>query len=338
MAKLSEVAELAGVHVSTASRVLRSRDCDMVSDATRQRVLEAAERLRYKPSAAARALVSGRSDSVAVIVHYVADPHHMLAMAMLDRLTQDAGYSLQLTTSDDDVHDWLSTRRADIVMAVSTVDNADRFISSIASPHQLVLAVGPLSQTLPRKALCAYWEDRAGLGLAVSHLAELGHEHIAFLAGGPVEHPKQRAFEAAVEEQGLSHTLIIQCGDESDQLAAGAAMARDALGLQPRPSALIARNDEFACGALHGLWAEGVRVPEEMSLVGYSGIPMTAYTCPPITTVCTPLLDCIETLLLAGLQRLADEEPAQEPEHVAIRFEPSLAVRASTAPPEKATK
>lgn len=328
MTTLREIAAEADVHISTVSRVLNGHQSDMVSPDTRDRILEVAGRLRYRPSAAARALASGRSSVMAVGYSRPDDPHFLHVLAIAQRLAEARGYHLQIALSRDQLRDWLSERRADIVLDIGVVDDADEITRSVSADHQRVLSCGPSYRALPTETMCAYWKNSAGIRSALRHLVDLGHRRIAFLAGTQ-DSGKFEAFNTASEEMDLQ-PVIVRSDAEDDLLAAGAQMARRLLREERAVTAILARNDEFACGALHALHEAGVTVPDELSIVGFNDIRTAPYLFPSLTTVRTPLCDCAERLLPMALDSTAAGMDGEwKPE--ATEMTTTLVVRSSTA-------
>jgi LacI family transcriptional regulator len=180
--------------------------------------------------------------------------------------------------------------------------------------------------------LCAVSvDDVLGGRLAAGHLIELGHRHIAFLGGtvdpGPVIRRRQ-ALRQALSAAGLDLLDVrVRIHPPSLVDAAAAAVAR-ILAATPRPTAVVCLNDTAALGLLDGLQAAGVRVPADISVVGYDDLPIARRLAPPLTTVRQPNYE----LGQAAAELLLDEgRPGHT--HREIRFEPSLVIRQSTARP-----
>jgi len=316
--------------------VLNGKASHLVSADTRQRVLEAAQELGYQPSAAARALTTGRTDVVAIAFWPANHPHYARMIASAEVVVNEHGYHLLLVTGARSQEEQLSAllreRRVDVLVDVTyPVDRAEHLAEACVLPSQRVLALGPVDKAPPASISCAYWDDRKGVRKTVSHLFGLGHRRLTFL-GGQVGQYKRRAFEAAAEELDLEGA-VISCEDETDQLAAGAEMALRALDQHPRPTALLCRNDQFALGALHALHGAGLRVPEEMSVVGYNDTAMTSYCHPTLTTVRTPIVECAKVLLSTTLTALSEDGGAEDTRVQAFSFDTRLQVRRSTGPP-----
>ncbi len=336
MVTIRHVAERAGVSPSTVSRVLNGKANEMVSSATREKVLRAAHDLGYQPSAAARAMVTGRSHVVAIACEQVTQPHYVRMIDAARELISQRGYHMLLASEGRNhtstVVSLLKQRQADIVLHVTyPVERVDQYADAAAASHQRLVALGPMGSAPPVKVMSAYWDDRRGIRKAVEHLADLGHSRIAFLAGSAARY-KQRAFEAAAGDLGLEGTSI-ECENDDDQLAAGAEMALEALELDPRPTGIIARNDQFAIAALHALHHVGLEVPRDVSLIGYNDIPTARYTTPTLTTIRTPVVECAEAVLESAFGSVDESSSDAEPEVHSFGFDTRLVVRESTGPP-----
>lgn len=337
MITIRQVAEQAGVSPSTVSRVLNGKASRLVSPETRERVMAVAGELGYQPSAAARTMVTGRTHVVAIVCEEITQPHYTRMIDTARSIVGARGYHLLLASEGKErgtaVESLLGRRQADLVLHVTyPVEAVDLYagVSGATNNHRLI-ALGPMAKSPPLKVMAAYWDDRRGIHKAVEHLAELGHERVAFLSGSAARY-KQRAFEASADELGLHGTSIDHEHDD-DQLAAGAQMTRRALQLEPAPTAIIARNDEFALAALHVLDQEGYSVPGDISVIGYNDIPAAAYTIPALTTIRTPVAECARAVLQSALSSLDESTPDSEPEVHAFGFDTRLVARESTGPP-----
>lgn len=332
MSNIRDVAESAQVSPATVSRVLNGKASALVSEATRQRVLQAAHTLGYTPSAAARALVAGRTDTVALATANIHDPHYTRALEAAQSIVDEFGYHLLLlpSASDERLRKLLRERRADVVLRLRwRVDVADDIAAAAVSDEQAVIAVGPVDEHPPEHAQCAYWDDREGIAAAVRHLIDLGHREVAMLVGSVAQRKLHYAQEAAGSQLEILPVCLGQAGE--DDVAWGAALAERALKLYPAATALLAQNDNFALGALHWLNQAGIRIPEQISVMGYNDILMAAYSHPPLTTVRTPLVECIERTLRQVLGTLSKQNRAVQPQ--AVQLPVKLVVRATTAPP-----
>jgi len=340
MTTIQQVAERAGVSPSTVSRVLNGKASHLVSQATRERVELAASELGYQPSAAARAMVTGRTEVVAIVCQEVTQPHYTRMIEAARDLVTAHGYHLLLAAETPGDHGatveyLLGRRQADIVLHVTyPVERVDDYADRAARSSGRVVALGPMASSPPLKVMSAYWDDRRGIHKGLGHLAALGHRSVAFLAGSRGRY-KQRAFEAAADGLGVAALSVVVDNDD-DQLAAGAEMAALALAAEPRPTAILARNDVFALGAIHTIHDRGLSIPGDISIVGYNDIPTAAYAVPALTSVRTPVVECAAAVLSSALESLNESEPGAKTDVHSFGFDTSLVVRASTGPPPRA--
>jgi LacI family transcriptional regulator len=326
MATIRDVATTAGVSPATVSLVLNGRR-GFYSEATAKRVAAAADTLHYMPSALARSLRCGRSQAVAVVGEAPDDLHGAPMLAAVHELACRFGYSVSLLPPHDDLRHQFGDRRFDVVLIARDVSQADSISESIAGSHQIVVAAGSVSSALPTRVPAAYWRDREGLRSLAEHLAGLGHRCLAYLAGHAS--PKGDELAAVAGALGLA-TAILLWPASRDDLAAGAGMAREALTLRPRPTALIGRTDAVALGALHAVLAAGLRVPEDISVAGYYDFAFSAYVTPALTTVYTPFSECATAVLTEALVALRADGARPEPS--AREVPTALRVRGSTGP------
>jgi LacI family transcriptional regulator len=329
MATLEEIAELAGVGRSTVSRVLNNDP--RVRSTTRERVLEIVRRENYQPNFAARTLASGRSDVIGALVPMAlpsvfSDPFFPQFLEGVAAACDAADALLML---------WLALpeterRKVDRVLGGGPVDGL------IIAAH---VVDDPLVEALRRggKQFILYGrypaddvsyvtvDDRAAAHSVVSHLLRVGYERVGTITG------PQHMFEArdrlagyvdALRDFGLPQVpeLIVE-GDWSET-SGYAAMRRM---LAAKPDAVFAANDSMALAALRALKEQGLRVPEDVALVGYDDIPAAAAADPPLTTVRQPIRRLGEVAAQTLLALIDDPSGAQR----RIILPTELIVRAS---------
>lgn len=326
MATIKDVAAAAGVSPSTVSLVLNQRR-GFYSEATRVRVTAVARGLGYVPSAAARALARNRTQAVAVVAEAPDDLHAAPMLVAVHELARRFGYSVSLLPPHEDLQHQFSDRRFDVVLIARDVSKADSIATGIAGSHQIVVTAGSISGAVPTGVPAGCWRDRDGLRSLAEHLAGLGHRRLAYLAGHPS--PKGDDFAAAAGALGMATTTLLWSASRDD-LARGAGMAREALAINPRPTALIGRTDGVALGALHAVHAAGLRVPEDISVAGYYDFAYSAYLTPTLTTVYTPFAECAVAVLTEALEALG--RGGVRPPPNAREFPTELRVRGSTGP------
>lgn len=338
MTTIQELAEQTGVSVATVSRALNGSP--EVSEATRERILALARELDYTPSAAARTLQSRRSHVVGVLLETGAghpDLMHPFFQQVLVGLKHGAGalgYDLLLFATDEPgngfggTHSYL--RRAGhhgvdgvVVMGYDPSDPEMRKLVASGLPCITIDAD-------PGEPHCGYVmsENRDGAVQAVRHLHELGHERIATIAGPARTSPGAARLEGYREEMkrlGLEvrDEYVIE-GDFYDET--GYRATRQLLGLAEPPTAVFAASDLMAAGALRAASELGIRVPEDLAVVGFDDIAIAGLIQPSLTTV-RQEMHAIGEAAAEGLGRMIDD-PKTEP--VRQTMPTRLVVRSST--------
>ncbi|PRX65882.1 LacI family transcriptional regulator [Nonomuraea fuscirosea] len=320
-ATISSVAAAAGVSRATVSRVMNGSPS--VHPELAARVRAAAEALDYEPSAAARRLALGRTGTVALVVPDLSNPLFQNVLRGLSQAAGKAGCQLLVVESDEDPEE-------EVVLALEARRNADGIV--LASPRAPDARLRELSERLAPFVL-VYREvaglgapslsidNRAGIGEIVAHLTALGHRRVAYLAGPPASAGNAERLAALRADRGLELT-VLPCGSMFDHghAAAGAVVACGA-------SAVVGFNDMVASGVLTGLRELDVRVPGEVSVVGFDDIAFARYTSPPLTTVAIPANE-LGRQAWERLWALMNGESGG----YNVRYQPRLLVRDSTGP------
>jgi DNA-binding LacI/PurR family transcriptional regulator len=329
MATLRDVAREAGVSVATASRV--ASGLDNVRSETRERVERAMRDLLYVPP--------GRRAATGVIGLLLPDFENpifpALAQAMENRATEAGFASILCSTASaayrevDYVH-MLLDRRVDGMIFISCEmtnmsGDHDHYGRLLAEGARIVFVNGALNAlNVPSVGV-----DEAIAGeVATQHLIDLGHRRIGYVAGPDYYLPTQQKAlgrESALRNAGLEADGLVAHGDFS--VGGGRESVRELLGRAEPPTGVICSSDLMAIGVLQEAAAQGVRVPKDLSVVGFDGIDATRWTNPPLTTVEQPIEQIAETAVSA-LKSLIEEPKKPLPD---FSFRPRLAVRGSTA-------
>ncbi|MGC3996557.1 MAG: substrate-binding domain-containing protein [Anaeromyxobacter sp.] len=309
---LLEVARAAKVSPSTVSRILNGTA--RVSDAKRRAVEAAIARLDFRPNLLARGLRQGRGMSIGILTQVVDSPFFTAALKGVEEGLADSGYAPVIVSGHWNAKEeaervsLLLSRRVDgIIILTGLLSEAQ-----IVEFSQSVPIVVTGHRLAPTDRLFAMTLDNVlGGYLATRHLLELGHRQIAFLAGPP-EHAdavdRMKGYRKALKEAGVAYDpdLVVTAGFE----APGGLMAVNRLLESHRSfTAVFAANDEAAFGARLGLYRRGIRVPEDVSLVGFDDLPGSVFTTPPLTTVRQPLLEMGRLAARSVLGMLAGERP-----------------------------
>ncbi|GAA4185117.1 LacI family DNA-binding transcriptional regulator [Gryllotalpicola kribbensis] len=316
---LADVAAETGFAISTVSRALSKPE--RVNARTRERIEAAAKQLGYTANTTARALTSGRTRSVAVLVSDVTNPFYFGIIRGTQQELKTAGYTQLLvdTEESDDLEDAMLRRlRASYDGAIIAASRlTDRRLAELAAQMPLV-AINRQTRGVPN----VFIDTPAGVDQAVEHLVSHGHRAIAYASGPPTSWPSERRWRAFTKAAGRWDVEVSRVGPFSPRQIQGAAAA-DAV-LNTRATACLAFNDLLAIGMLARFAERGVRVPEDMSVVGCDDIFGADFCHPPLTTITAPITQAgraAVSLLLAQLDR--DGEPVRRtitlPTHLTIR-------------------
>lgn len=325
--RLEDVA--AEVGVSTASVSLVLRGVPGPSAATRERVLEAAARLGYRPDRAASLLARRRSRLIGVQLN-VRSTFHTELVEDLHETVEQHGYDLVLSTvtrgrGEDRAVETLVDSRCEALVLIGPEAPASRLA---ALDRQLpVVAVG---RRIPTGVDVVRVNDAEGVAQAVGHLVELGHAAITYLDGGPgsIAKDRRRGYQQAMRRHHLADRARVVPGDHSE--AAGSRAARAMLDDAELPTAVVAFNDASAVGLMDALLRAGVDVPETVSVVGYDDSPLSRLAHVNLTTVSQSTRLLTEHAIAAVVERL----DGARTEHREVVLPPHLVIRGTTGPPQ----
>jgi LacI family transcriptional regulator len=323
---MQEIAQQAGVSLSTVSRVL-SRTV-RVAPAKRSAVLSAVETLGYRPYAIAQELASGHSRAVGVLCDEISNPFQGRLLKGVELGLRGSGYyplfaSGALPAEQAQALDMLLSHRAEALILIGG-RIPDRDVVQIAE-RVPTLAVARLVRGLEHRS--ARVQNREGAYQATRHLLDLGHARVAHITGRP-QHAdalaRRDGYEQALADAGIEpDPSLVREGDfeEESGLRAADALLQSAR----RFTAIFAGNDQMALGAGLALLRRGLRIPADVSIVGFDDQPSAAYTWPPLTTVRQPAVE----MGMAAAVSLVNELKGGL--FALPSFEARLVVRASTA-------
>jgi LacI family transcriptional regulator len=335
---IRDVARKAGVHASTVSRVLNPETRSMISREIAVRVTGVAATLGYRANPIAYGLKTNRSRTVGVLVPDITNPVFPPILRAIEDVFAEAGYTAILANTDNDrdreraILGNMIARRVDGLIMATALRRDPLVDQCLAEEIPLVL----VNRTVERREVPSVVnDDELGTRMAVAHLAGLGHRRIAYLAGPTTlstGHARHRGFLGALRTAGLAAEpeLVVFCDAFTEN--AGRRAFADLWGRDRGFTALVAGNDMLALGCYDALLDLGVRVPEEVSVIGFNDMPFVGKLHPPLTTVRIPLSEIGARAARALLGRLRDRAAPVE----RIVLEPELVVRASTAPPRAA--
>jgi LacI family transcriptional regulator len=334
---LRDVARKAGVHPSTVSRALNIRTRTLVNMETVKRVVEASEQLGYQPNSLARGLKMNRTFTVGALIPDLTNPLFPPIVRGIEERLRGTGYTVILGNTDND------NERERSIVEVMRNRRVDGLILATASRHfpilQELLADGMpvvlINRTTDDSLVPAVTgDDHAGVGLAVQHLASLGHTEIAHVAGpqslttGLVRY---RGFRSWMRREGLTVDPDRIVFAEWFQEGPGALAFRELLDREKPFTAVVAGNDLIALGCYEVLREVGLRVPGDVSIIGYNDIPFSDQFDPPLTTIRIPHYE----IGAKAAECLLSEIEGDRTTGKVLRLPPSLVDRASTAAPSR---
>jgi len=292
-----EVARRAGVSRTTVSFVLNDVRDQGISDATRQRVLDAARELGYEPNAAARILAGGITGTIALVIpkasHLYVDAFLAQLVASINEECHSHGLKLLIETTEDEGREpggflqLVRSRRIDGLIVANLRTSEHEHLRRLLDGGVPMVVFGCSLADMRRYHTVAA-DTSSSAKAAVKHLLELGHRQIAFVNFARPEYhavnDRERGWRDALGEYGIAVDPVwLAYADISAQ--SGYEATRELLQRGGKFTALFAGNDTIAFGAIKALNEAGLRIPEDVALVGYDDLPLAPFATPPLTTV-----------------------------------------------------
>jgi LacI family transcriptional regulator len=309
---IKDVAREARVSVASVSRALNGGNG--VTAETGQRIREVAKRLRYVPHAAARTLITRRTNTIGALLPDLHGEFFSELIRGIDLAARARGLHLLVSSSHDNSEEAAAALRAmqgrvDGLLILSPQVDAAFLHANLPASLPAVLLNSPVKS----KTYSALNIDNfTGAHAMVRHLVEAGHQRVAFISGPPKNfdaEQRELGYRAAMAEFAHSVPVNVVAGDFTED--SGYRAARTLLAQPSRPQAIFAANDMMAVGCLYALKEAGLSVPQDMALAGFDDIPIARYVSPPLTTVRVRIVD----LGRIALEQLATllENPEQAP-------------------------
>lgn len=322
---IREVARQAGVSVSTVSRVLN--DYPFVSEAVRERVVAVMGELDYHPDVTARSMRTGASQAVGFVVPDITNPVFAGIAKGVDEVLQGHGHSLVLADTDNDAsHEtgqlaMLAQRRLEGLIIAVADENAPGLPDRLGRFRACVL----FDRKIPGATADAVVTDHAlGMGEALAHLARLGHRRVALVAGRPSQlgsRARVSAYRDLVPALGLApDPALVEVGVHSRET--GYAAVQRLCALADPPTAIVAGNNQLTAGAIAALHDLGMRIPEDVSLVGTDDVDLTRLHDPPVDVIDRDMVEHGRVAAGLLLERIADPLAAPRTATLPARFIP----------------
>lgn len=341
-----DIANSAGVAPMTVSRVIN--ESGYVSREAREKVERAIKELNYHPNGLARSLKRQRTQVVGVLLPDIANPFSAELVQGIQEALLPRGYSLFISASERSVNREqealraLFDHRADgIIVATRETKAGNDFLLRLAERDLPMVVVGrALNHPHVDRVTADHWK---GAYEAVEHLITLGHKRIGFIGVSPINGAGLRRYQGyldALRENNLpiDEKLIVgpasQVGPGYSTQDDGYAGIKKLLALKNRPTAVFARNDFTAIGAICALRDDGLSIPEDVAVVGFDNVPLAAYTSPPLTTVDQPTREQGREAARLLLERIEGDRTRDRRE---ICLDCHLVIRQSTVNKKKSS-
>lgn len=332
------VADRAGVAASTVSRYLNGNSVSRPMKAHLSRVIES---LGYKPSQTARNLSLGLKGCIGVAVDSIRDPWFTELLTGMEEELQARDISLMLLSLElRDTYDpsiafeWIKERRVDGLIIAKCHRREKALVNAALQAQLPIVAVAP-DETLSHVAVLRADNIAAGRALG-AHLADLGHRRIAFVGGPSVSVESRHRLQGLREElraRGIQMRTSDVCFRASYEAEEGAAYAETFLRQQTGPTAVVLGSDALAIGFIRGAQQRGVKVPGDLSVAAFDGIPEGARLWPGLTTMRQPMREMGRD----ACRQLFGGTSAAEA-RILLQYSMTLVVRESTAAPPPASR
>ncbi len=329
---ISDVARAAGVSVTTVSRVLNTPDA--VSERRRTAVHRAMAQLNYRPSSAARSLVTGRSSTIAIVVTDTSKYGYVSVIRGVEESARREGYATIISVIDHDDADH-ARRAVDLILGQSVAGviavEFDRMVARVirSIPAGVPMAIASTSGAGAADRPTVRIDDAFGMLRATRHLLELGHPTVHYLGLSQNEFPEGRhsGWQNALLAAGIEPPPIIAASWDPDD--AYRAVTRR---MEPAITALLCQNDELAMASIRALADLGYRVPEDVSVIGMDDHPLARFWRPGLTTVSIDFVDVgRQAFDLLNRQLTTGADPGR------VRMEPGFVERQSVAAARRRT-
>lgn len=342
MITIKDIAAETGLSITTVSLVLSGKaEARGIAVGTRQRIEQVAEQMGYRRNGFARALRTGRSNRIGIAGVNFTHPIALMAMRAAAESVLAHNFSVTLTDltwqpeHPERVVDDLVGQRVEGLMVlgsrgVSTPEGREA-LQRLAHQGLPMVTLDPLGL----EGVDVVTVDREiGAYLAIRHLLALGHRRIVMTVDAASQAFALRnritGYLRAHEEAGVTPdpALFWSPGARMPGFEEGRQLAERVLSASPRPTAIFFVNDRVAIGAMHALLARGVRIPHDLSVIGFDGLEEGAYAAVPLTTVVQPMADVAEKAIELLINRIQEGDAEGEPRRVVVS--PQLVIREST--------
>ncbi|MEO7021180.1 MAG: LacI family DNA-binding transcriptional regulator [Ktedonobacteraceae bacterium] len=334
---IADIARAAGVSHSTVSRALH--DSPLISKGTRVRIQLLAREMGYTPNAIAQSLQTRQTSTIGLVVTSIADPFLSDVVKGVEEVARAHGFSVLLSTSHNDPEQEMAVietfrhRRVDgILVASSRLTSA--YKERLAQLQIPAIVINSQAESQDGHLHWVAVDDYQGAKLAVEHLLQLKHQAIGYLSVGSRPRSAQQrreGYQRALDEASLmgqdAWMVSIPCTEASPEEDVIAGQQGLPLLLAAGVTAIFCANDMIALGVLMACQERGIAVPQQLSIIGFDDIMIAAYVTPALTTIHQPKAE-LGRIATRTMLDLLHHRPGRD--HL---LQPTLTIRASTAPP-----
>lgn len=292
MSSIKRVCQLAGVSTATVSRALKNPE--MVSEKTREKIFKAIAESGYRPNVLASSIKTGKTNTIVVLVPNLSNPFFLKIIQGIEQAAQEKGYSVLLGDTQGDPareHEYAGMVLSNRVDGIIHLDHSFPF-----SDRDAILA-----KNVPMVSVCERivseirypvieLDNYSACRALAKHLTSYGHKKFAVIAGqieSQIHRDRLGGIKSVLAEENIEfHDEMVVGGEYS--IEAGVIGAREFLARADKPTAILCFNDDIAIGAIHEIKRHGLRVPEDISVVGFDDIKVSGYIDPPLTTIHQP--------------------------------------------------
>lgn len=326
MATMKDVAQMAGVSESTVSHIVNSTRT--VSEEKRERVLAAMRELGFSANAHARGLALGRSNFLGMIVSDIENPFFPGVIKSFEEAARQNGFDVLLFSTNYDAHTaeracrkLIENKAPAVAVMTSQVDPA---LLDLLAANKIETVMLDGARVAPHRSSLRLRYERGAVE-GVQCLYNLGHRDLAMIVG-PQDRRSHVAYRTAVETAALALNCTMRVIEGRNDAESGAEAVHTLLKDADLPTAVLCSNDLTASGAIQSLVLAGLRVPEDLSIIGADDIPLASLITPALTTVHIPRKE-LGSLAFSTLQRMMD---GHAPAGMDVPIDTHVVVRAST--------
>ncbi len=328
---IADVAQAAGVSSQTVSRAIN--DKGEISIETKERIMEIARELGFRPSHIARSLVKQQTTTIGIVIPDITNPFFSEIVRGVEDLAHLHSYNVFLCNTDElperelSSIDSLIEKQVDgVILCSSRLEEGD--LASRLTEFPYTVLINREIEDRPEKVRMISFDDRLGMCMAVNHLIKRGHRRIAFLAGPEHSRSGQKrlaGYYSCLDENGIAidSSLVHFC---EPSFEGGLNACQSLLDLHPDVTAVVCYNDLVAVGAMRAGASKDRNIPRDMSVIGFDDIPISALLRPPLTTLRMPMRE----VGIVAMKTLIDLLEGYNPNEYHKVFLPELVIRGST--------